>query len=553
MDKEERRRHNARMKRLSFFVLLFFSALSARSETVSVDMAAIEAQEDGGAAFAHVKLDGKSLFRVPGVPGHPAQKRAGEISNRIALLAGDPTRSTDTIKVVGHSGFAVVVAGDQLLLRVFDQDSGINGLDHIGYAELIQHLIGKAVLDYRQGRTPVALLKAAGLAMGVVILLTFLLIGWARFYRWLRNLTERLLKPKISKIQTKSFELLQAGLLWDGLQSVMTVLYLGVGALLIYFHLGFILRLFPWTRPLADGLLGVLLNPLKMLGLSFLGGLPGLLITVVIGLLCYAVLRTLGLFFAGIRTGTIALSGFDPDWAIPTFRIVRLAVIALAVMIAYPHIPGSNSAAFKGVSVFLGIIFSLGSSSFAANLIAGYSAIYRRAFRVGDCIEVDRFRGEVLEIQTLVTRLRTVKNEVVVIPNSVIVNSPVINYSTYAKERQLIVHTTVGIGYETPWRQVDAMLLEAAARTPGLLTDPKPFVRQLALGDFCVTYEINVYCSTPALRLALLSALHQNILDVFNENDVQIMTPAYEGDPAQPKVVPKDKWFSPLVSTESKK
>lgn len=531
---------------------LVLGCLSVWAEGAPVDMAALETQGDQAASYAPVMLDGKSLFSVTGVPSYPAEKRATEISGRLHVLAVDPTRSTDTLKVIVQPDFAVVMAGDQFLMRVFDVDSGIPGLNHAGYGELVKNVIAKAILDYRQARTPGALVKDTAMAVGGVGLLFLLLLGWTRLYRRFRRMVERYLKPQISKIQTKSFDLLQAGLLWDGLQGLMTVVHGGMIALLVYFHLGFVLRLFPWTRPVADGLLGLILNPLKMLGLSFLAGLPGLMATLVIGLLCYAVLRTLGLFFAGIRTGTITVAGFDPEWATPTFRIVRVAIIALAVMIAYPHIPGSNSAAFKGVSVFLGIILSLGSSSFAANLIAGYSAIYRRAFRVGDIVEVDRFCGEVLEIQTLVTRLRTIKNEVVVIPNSSIINSPVINYSTHAKNRGLILHTTVGIGYETPWRQVDAMLLEAAERTPGFLADPKPFVLQKSLGDFCVTYEINVYCSTPEKRLALTSALHQNILDIFNENNVQIMTPAYEGDPAQPKVVPKDKWFAPPALRDKK-
>lgn len=531
---------------------LVLRGLSAWAEGAPMDMATLETQGDQAVSFAPVLLDGKSLFSVTGVPSYPAEKRAAEISGRLHVLAGDSTRSTDTLKVVVQPDFAVVMAGDQFLMRVFDVDSGIPGLNHAGYGELLKNVLAKAILDYRQARTPSALLKDTAMAVGGGGLLFLLLLGWTRLYRRFRTLVERYLKPQISKIQTKSFDLLQAGLLWDGLQGLMTVVHGGMIALLIYFHLGFVLRLFPWTRPLADSLLGLILNPLKMLGLSFLAGLPGLMATVVIGFLCYAVLRTMGLFFAGLRTGTITIAGFDPEWATPTFRIVRVAIIALAVMIAYPHIPGSNSAAFKGVSVFLGIIISLGSSSFAANLIAGYSAIYRRAFRVGDVVEVDNFRGEVLEIQTLVTRLRTIKNEVVVIPNSAIVNSPVINYSTYAKDRGLILHTTVGIGYETPWRQVEAMLLEAAERTPGFLTEPKPFVLQKSLGDFCVTYEINVYCSTPEKRLALTSALHQNILDIFNENNVQIMTPAYEGDPAQPKVVPKDKWFTPPALRDKK-
>jgi small-conductance mechanosensitive channel len=168
---------------------------------------------------------------------------------------------------------------------------------------------------------------------------------------------------------------------------------------------------------------------------------------------------------------------------------------------------------------------------------------YRRAFRVGDRIQVGDVTGDVTESGLMVTRVRTVKNEEVVVPNSTILGSHIVNYSTLAQKGGLILHTTVGIGYETPWRQVEAMLLLAAERTPGLLKDPPPFVLQKALGDFCVTYEINVHCDNAQVMAPLYTALHRNILDVFNEYNVQIMTPAYEGDPDQPKVVPKEQWF----------
>ena len=178
-----------------------------------------------------------------------------------------------------------------------------------------------------------------------------------------------------------------------------------------------------------------------------------------------------------------------------------------------------------------------------ASLIAGYTMTYRRAFKIGDRIQVNDLIGDVVEMRLLVTRLRTVKNEEIVVPNSLILNSHVMNYSTLAQSCGLILHTTVGIGYETPWRQVEAMLRVAAERTPGLLQEPPPFVLQKSLGDFAVTYELNVYCDNPQAMLRLYTALHQNILDVFNEYGIQIMTPAYERDPAQPKVVPKGQWF----------
>ena len=169
---------------------------------------------------------------------------------------------------------------------------------------------------------------------------------------------------------------------------------------------------------------------------------------------------------------------------------------------------------------------------------------YRRAFRMGDRVKISGVTGDVIEMRLQVTHLRTIKNEEVIIPNSTILNNEVVNYSSLARTRGLILHTTVGIGYETPWRQVEAMLFLAADRTAEIKREPAPFVRQLALGDFAVTYEINVYCDNVQAMGRIHTALHENILDVFNEHGVQIMTPAYEGDPEEPKVVPKEQWFT---------
>jgi small-conductance mechanosensitive channel len=221
-------------------------------------------------------------------------------------------------------------------------------------------------------------------------------------------------------------------------------------------------------------------------------------------------------------------------------------------VVAYPYIPGSSSEAFKGVSIFLGLVVSLGSSSVIANLMAGYTMIYRRAFKIGDRITVDNLTGDVIERRLMVTHLRTIKNEEIVVPNSTIINSNIINYSTLARSRGLILHTPVGIGYETPWRQVEAMLKLAAERTSGLVREPAPFVLQKSLGDFAITYELNAYCDNPHAMAQLYTAMHQNILDVFNEHGVQIMTPAYEGDPEKPKVVPKDQWYqAPATPAET--
>jgi small-conductance mechanosensitive channel len=248
----------------------------------------------------------------------------------------------------------------------------------------------------------------------------------------------------------------------------------------------------------------------------------------------------------------VKLESFEADWAEPTYKIVRLLVIVFALVVAYPYIPGSSSEAFKGISLFIGVVFSLGSSSIVANMMAGYMMTYRRAFRLGDRVKIGDVVGDVSEMRLQVTHLRTIMNEEVIVPNSKILDNEVVNYSTLARTRGLILSTTVGIGYEAPWRQVEAMLLEAARRTPGLMPEPGAFVRQKALGDFAVSYQLNVYCDQAQAMNVLYTELHRNILDVFNEYGVQIMTPAYEGDTPEPKLVPKEKWFAAPAAPASR-
>ncbi len=288
---------------------------------------------------------------------------------------------------------------------------------------------------------------------------------------------------------------------------------------------------------------------------GFVAKLPDLIVLAIIVVLVRYVLHLLRLFFDAVGRGSVHLHNFDAAWAAPTYRIARYVLLIFAAVIAYPYIPGSGSEAFKGISLFLGVMLSIGSTSFISNMIAGYALTYRRVLKVGDWVKVDDTLGEVIHTRLQVTHLRSPKNEEITIPNSVILNSKVLNYSSLTAERRLILHTQIGIGYEVPWRQVESMLLLAAQRTPGVQHEPAPFVLQKALGDFAVTYELNVCCETPSAMLRLYTSLHRSILDVFNEYGVQIMTPSYEGDPEVPKVVPKDQWFTspaqPVVAEAS--
>jgi small-conductance mechanosensitive channel len=335
------------------------------------------------------------------------------------------------------------------------------------------------------------------------------------------------------------------------LRSLGTTFYVAPALALAYLWLSLVLDLFPWTRPLAQRLIEIVVEPMREMALGFPGTLPDLAFLAILYFVVRYLLKLMGLFFHGVERGAIVLADFEADWAMPTYKIVRLLVVVLALVVAYPYVPGSGSDAFKGLSIFLGVIFSLGSSSIVGNLIAGYTLIYRRAFRIGDRIEVGDLRGDVTQTRFLVTHVRTIRNEEIVVPNSVIVNSHAINRSTLAKTHGLILHTTVGIGHETPWRQVEEMLKLAAGRTPGLLREPPPFVHLQSLGDFAVACEINACTDDPHGIDRHYTALHRSILDVFNEYGVQIMTPAYKRDPEQPKVVPKELWHTAPAAPHS--
>jgi small-conductance mechanosensitive channel len=310
-------------------------------------------------------------------------------------------------------------------------------------------------------------------------------------------------------------------------------------------YLGYVLAVWPSTRGFSRSITSFALAPLQLLGRGLVSNIPRLVFLVVLFFVIRLILRVVRLFFESIERGTVKLHNFDADWAAPTYKIVRIAIVAFGLIVAYPYIPGSESEAFKGVSLFIGIVFSLGSSSAISNIIAGYMMTYRRAFKVGDRVKIGEAIGDVVQMRLQVTHLKSFKNEEIIIPNSQILGGDVVNYSAFAKADGVILHTEVGIGYETPWRQVEAMLLEAASRcSPPAAEAPRAFVRLKKLGDFSVTYELNVHCTDIKVMLPLYTAMHRSILDVFNEYGVQIMTPAYEGDPEQPKVVPPKDWYT---------
>ncbi len=490
---------------------------------------------------AAVELDGRELFRVRGTALIPAAKRAAVINERLLAVASDPAIAADSLRIVEEPDLTRIVAGDTTIIAFADLDA--EGLPRRRIAELGLKEMVKRIEEYRVARTPRVLLEHTAHALGLTLVAAALLYGLFRLRRWLVNRARKRFAGGGTELRIQAVKLIQARQLWLATRMLLNAATTLAVLVVAYLHLSTVLGLYPWTRKLADQLFMLFLQPLQVMGAAVLASVPDLTFVLVLVLVTRYLLKALALMFQGVETGAVSFEGFDPEWARPTYKIVRILVIAFAVVVAYPYIPGSESQAFKGVTLFLGVIFSLGSSSVISNVIAGYTMTYRRAFRIGDRVQIGDITGFVTDTSLLVTRLRSMKNEEVVVPNSEILNNAVTNYSALARAEGVILHTTVGIGYETPWRQVEAMLMIAADRTPGLEKEPKPYVLQKALGDFCVVYELNGYCRDAHMLGLVYTDMHRNILDVFNEYGVQIMTPAYEGDPQAPKLVPREQWF----------
>jgi small-conductance mechanosensitive channel len=310
---------------------------------------------------------------------------------------------------------------------------------------------------------------------------------------------------------------------------------LGLGALLrwalifalLEVYLTVTLGLFSYTRHISLAVTNWLLSQLAALAKSALDYLPNLLVIAVIAVTMYYLVRLIRLIFEEIRKGKLQIRGFYPDWAQPTEKLTRMLVLILTVIIIFPYLPGAKSPAFQGISIFLGVLLSLGSSSAVANAIAGIILTYMRSFLVGDWVCIGGTTGEVIERNLLVTRIRTPKDEVITIPNATVMSGAVHNYTAKARETGVIFHTTVTIGYDAPWRIVHQLLISAALVTKDILHEPAPFVLQTALNDFYVSYELNAYTQNPIQMLTIYSELHQNIQDKFNEAGVEICSPHF--------------------------
>jgi small-conductance mechanosensitive channel len=527
---------------ISLFLILFVMAVQ-----VSFAQLGSQAQESPEVEVeqAPVMIDDFVIFHVRGIRAYPAEERAREISRRIKRIAANPQIKTEDIVIVETELMSDIVVGKERIFALFDADASLEQVDREILAQAYVLRIKEAVKRYRDARDPHHILRSAIYSVLLTAALIAILILLRFLYKKLSSWLESRYKKKIQALKIQSLNIVRAERIWMILTGLLRTIRIIVILLLLYSYLSMVLNFFPWTRFFGQRLADYILSPIQQIGQAILDYIPNFIFIAIFIIIIRYILKLIRLFFAGLEKKTITFHNFDPTWARPTYKLIRGLVFILSVVILYPYIPGADSAAFKGVSIFIGIIVSLGSSTAISNIISGYTMIYRRTFKVGDRIKIEDFFGDVTETRLLVTHLKSLKNEEIVVPNSLILSSSVINYSSISREKGLILHTNVTIGYDAPWRQVEALLLKAAKKTAGVLKEPKPFVLQKSLDDFYVNYELNAYIATPQAMVQTYSELHQNIQDAFNESGVQIMSPHYESDPSETKVVPRDKWYAP--------
>jgi small-conductance mechanosensitive channel len=330
--------------------------------------------------------------------------------------------------------------------------------------------------------------------------------------------------------------------------TVVTVTFIAVALLLTYWWVAFELRQFPYTRPWGESLRGQLLGMLAGIALAVARAIPNLLIVALIVVSTRSAILVTNAFFDGVERGTIAPPWTSADTARASRRLVAAGLWLFAAVIAYPYVPGSGTDAFKGISVFVGVIVSLGSAGLVNHLMSGLTLTYSRGLRLGDVVKTGDVQGRVTRMGMFSLQLRTFRGELITVPNAVVVGQSTINYTRTEGTPHLSLNTEVTIGYSTPWRQVHALLTLAAERTDMVLRDPPPHVLQRALEDFYVRYQLIVAVDSRASLADALSALLANILDAFNEHGVQILSPNYEADPDQPAIVPPDQWFAAPAS-----
>ena len=523
-------------------LVVTLAAEPGRSQTASSTAAA--------AADAHTAAPAATLiyanrpiveFRATLLGRTPAERAAAAsmFIDRVVEASPGARVTTDrvgdaiTVNIGGPAVFAILPADVNTLAGETQENVAAKA------AARLQRAFDEAV----ELRQPWRLLRAGLLALAATLVYAGLLWLMRRSHRATTQRLSQTTERKLQKLMGGA-DILRASHLPEILLRAVDVIALLFAVVITYPWLAFVLRRFPYTRPWGESLRTALLTTGLSIGRRMLDALPDVLMVLAIVVVTRFFVKLSNYLFDAIEHERVVVRGMYPDTAQSTRRIVAALLWLLAIAVAYPYLPGSGSDAFKGVSVFVGVIVSLGSSGIMNQIMSGLTITYSRALNVGDFVKIGEVEGTVEQLGFLSLKIKTERREAITIPNALVVSTSTINYSRFAVGEGVIVSTSVTIGYDTPWRQVEALLILAADRTPGIRKEPPPAVRQTGLLDFYVKYTLLVCLDQPRKRVPILHALHANILDAFNEYGVQITSPNYEADPDERKVVPRSQWYA---------
>ncbi len=516
------------------FLMLCTIQLSAQPEEVKLDSSLYE---NRGAVILE---DDTLFFLYDQINGINARERASLVNLRLENLVHGRDLMIDSFSVENSETYSRVLYKGDLITNITTVDASWYGSTPAAMATTWASELRDKCQKVHSQLDIKSIITQILLALLVIIISAVVIRYVNRLFKFFALRIQRLKGRVLKGVNIRGYELLNQDRLVSIARIVVNFLRIIVLIIIFYLTLPVVLKIFPWTEPIADTLFGFILNPLKAMIMGIVAYIPNIFTILVIYFVIRYIIKAIFYLAEEVRTEKLKLTNFYPDWAIPTARVMSFILYAFMLVLIWPYLPGSDSAVFQGVSVFLGVLLTLGSSSAIGNIVAGLVITYMRPYQIGHRVRVGEVWGDVVEKNLLITRIRTIKNEVVTVPNSNILNNSSINYSSSSERSEgLILHTSVTIGYDVPWRLVHKMLIEAAQQTPQIEANPDPFVLQMALDDFYVKYQINAYTRAPEKQTRIYSDLHALIQDIFAKNKVEIMSPHYRAYREGPDTTPE--------------
>lgn len=489
---------------------------------------------------AAILLEDDSIFMLyEWVHGYNPSTRAKLATERIYDLVHQRDFEPDSFHLIKKGEYYHINYQNDFIVNIGQIDADWTGLSLDKASQNFLITLKEACIKSSSGINLKNLIIQISLAILVIVVFYFVVKYINKLFKFFASKIEGLKGTYLKGVKFGSYEFIGENRLTNIALIANNIFRIAFLLFLLYLTLPILFSIFPWTEGIAKTLFAYVLDPIKSVLKSIIDFIPSLFKILVIFFVFRYIIKGVKFLSDEVEKGKLVIPSFYPDWAKPTTRIISFILFVFMFVLIWPLLPGSDSEAFKGVSVFLGILISLGSSTSIANIMAGLVITYMRPFRVGDRVKVGEVSGDILEKNLLVTRVRTIKNEIITIPNSMVLNNASTNFTMSSEMSEgLVLHTSITIGYDVPWRLVHSMLLEVADKTPFVEKSPAPFVLQTSLDDFYVSYQLNAYTKQPAKQSSIYSDLHALMQDVFAKNDVEIMSPHYQADREGPSTIP---------------